>query len=175
QLKALGASADWERQRFTMDEGCSRAVRTFFVKLYQDGLIYRGDYMINWCPRCHTALSDIEVEHHPRPEAALWRVRYPLKDQEGYIVVATTRPETMLGDTAVAVNPKDPRYRQLVGRMAILPLLNRELPIIEDESLDQEIKRSQEKLANQNYLSRAPEGVVARERTKLQEFQEVRD
>ncbi|MBT9169897.1 MAG: Valine--tRNA ligase [Actinobacteria bacterium] len=136
QLKALGASADWERQRFTMDEGCSRAVRTFFVKLYQDGLIYRGDYMINWCPRCHTALSDIEVEHHPRPEAALWRVRYPLKDQEGYIVVATTRPETMLGDTAVAVNPKDPRYRQLVGRMAILPLLNRELPIIEDEYVD---------------------------------------
>lgn len=136
QLKALGASADWERQRFTMDEGCSRAVRTFFVKLYQDGLIYRGDYMINWCPRCHTALSDIEVEHHPRPETVLWRVRYPLKDQEGYIVVATTRPETMLGDTAVAVNPKDPRYRHLVGRMAILPLLNREIPIIEDEYVD---------------------------------------
>ena len=136
QLKALGASADWERQRFTMDEGCSRTVRTFFVKLYQDGLIYRGDYMINWCPRCHTALSDIEVEHHPGPEAALWRVRYPLKDQEGHIVVATTRPETMLGDTAVAVNPKDPRYRQLVGRMAILPLLNREIPIIEDEYVD---------------------------------------
>lgn len=136
QLKALGASADWERQRFTMDKGCSRAVRTFFVKLYQDGLIYRGDYMINWCPRCHTALSDIEVEHHPRPETVLWRVRYPLKDQEGYIVVATTRPETMLGDTAVAVNPKDPRYRQLVGRMAILPLLNREIPIIEDEYVD---------------------------------------
>ncbi len=136
QLKALGASADWERQRFTMDEGCSRAVRTFFVKLYQDGLIYRGDYMINWCPRCHTALSDIEVEHHPRPEATLWRVRYPLKDQEGHIVVATTRPETMLGDTAVAVNPKDPRYRQLVGCTAILPLLNREIPIIEDEYVD---------------------------------------
>ncbi|MFO8192987.1 MAG: valine--tRNA ligase [Bacillota bacterium] len=137
QLYRLGVSCDWSRERFTMDEGCSRAVRKVFVDLYRHGLIYRGDYMINWCPRCHTALSDIEVEHE-NESSKITYIRYPLADGSGHIIVATTRPETMLGDTAIAVNPDDERYRDLVGRKVILPLLNRELPIVADDYVDQE-------------------------------------
>ncbi|MDY6826192.1 MAG: valine--tRNA ligase [Bacillota bacterium] len=137
QLYRLGVSCDWSRERFTMDEGCSRAVRKVFVDLYRRGLIYRGDYMINWCPRCHTALSDIEVEHENEP-AVITHIRYPLADGSGHIVVATTRPETMLGDTAVAVHPDDDRYKGLVGRKVVLPLLNREMPIIADDYVDPE-------------------------------------
>ena len=132
QLQRLGVSVDWSRERFTLDEGCSRAVRKVFVDLYRRGLIYRGDYMINWCPRCGTALSDIEVEHEEK-EATLTHIRYPLKGGGGYIIVATTRPESMLGDTAVAVHPGDERYRHLVGRTVILPLVGREIPIVADE------------------------------------------
>ncbi len=137
QLKRLGCSCDWTRLRFTMDEGLSRAVREVFVRLWEEGLIYRGDYIINWCPRCHTALADIEVEHEPIP-GHLWYIRYPLLDEEGYIVVATTRPETMLGDTAVAVNPEDERYKHLVGKKVKLPLIGREIPIIADREVDPE-------------------------------------
>jgi len=132
QLKRLGCSCDWERQRFTMDEGLSRAVREVFVRLYEDDLIYQGDYIVNWCPRCHTAISDLEVEY--KEEAgSLWNIRYPLADGSGYIIVATTRPETMLGDTAVAVHPDDPRYREILGKEVILPLVNRKIPIIADD------------------------------------------
>ena len=138
QLKRLGASCDWERERFTMDEGLSRAVRTVFVKLYQDGLIYRDNRLINWCPRCHTALSDIEVEHEEK-KGHLWHIRYPVADEPGqYVVVATTRPETMLGDTAVAVHPEDVRYQALIGKKVTLPLVNRELPVVADEYVDRE-------------------------------------
>ncbi|GFN22610.1 valine--tRNA ligase [Thermanaeromonas sp. C210] len=135
QLRRLGASCDWSRERFTMDEGCSRAVREVFVRLFEKGLIYRGNYIINWCPRCQTTISDIEVEH--QEEAGhLWYVRYPFKDRPGGIVVATTRPETMLGDTAVAVHPDDERYRPFIGATLILPLVNREIPVIADEYVD---------------------------------------
>ncbi len=137
QLKRLGCSCDWSRLRFTMDEGLSRAVREVFVRLWEEGLIYRGDYIINWCPRCHTALADIEVEHEPTP-GHLWYIRYPLLDGDGYVVVATTRPETMLGDTAVAVNPSDERYRELIGKKVKLPLIGREIPIIADREVDPE-------------------------------------
>ncbi len=138
QLKRLGASCDWERERFTMDEGLSKAVRTVFVKLYQDGLIYRDNRLINWCPRCHTALSDIEVEHEEQ-KGHLWHIRYPVADEPGqYVVVATTRPETMLGDTAVAVHPEDERYHALIGKKVILPLVNREIPVVADEYVDRE-------------------------------------
>jgi len=137
QLKRLGTSCDWSRERFTMDEGFSKAVRKAFVTLYREGLIYRGKRLINWCPRCHTALSDLEVEHIEE-EGNLWYIRYPLKRGNGYIVVATTRPETMLGDVAVAVNPEDERYRDLVGETVILPIVNREIPIIADEYVDPE-------------------------------------
>ncbi len=135
QLKRLGASCDWERERFTMDEGCSKAVRRAFVTLYNDGLIYRGKYIVNWCPRCLTALSDIEVEHE-ETEGKLYYIKYDLLDRSGYLTIATTRPETMLGDTALAVNPEDPRYKKYIGRVAILPLLGRELPVIADEYVD---------------------------------------
>ena len=134
QLKRLGASCDWSRERFTMDEGLSRAVKEVFYRLYHEGLIYRGDYVINWCPRCHTALSDLEVEHEPL-QGNLYHIRYPLKGG-GEAIVATTRPETMLGDTAVAVNPSDERYKGLIGKQAILPLVNREIPIIGDRYVD---------------------------------------
>ncbi len=137
QLKRLGCSCDWSRLRFTMDKGLSQAVREVFVRLWEEGLIYRGDYIINWCPRCHTALADIEVEHEP-VSGHLWYIRYPLADGSGYIVVATTRPETMLGDTAVAVNPEDERYRHLVGQKIKLPLIGREIPIIADREVDPE-------------------------------------
>ncbi|MBZ4659017.1 MAG: valine--tRNA ligase [Desulfacinum sp.] len=137
QLKRLGASCDWSRERFTMDEGLSRAVRIVFVKLYEEGLIYRGTRMINWCPRCRTALANIEVEGEELP-GRLYHIRYPLADGSGELVVATTRPETMLGDTAVAVHPEDPRYLEVVGKDVILPLMNRRIPVIADTYVDRE-------------------------------------
>jgi valyl-tRNA synthetase len=135
QLKRLGASCDWERERFTMDEGLSRAVREVFVRLYEEDLIYKGDYIINWCPRCHTALSDLEVEHE-EVKGKLYLIKYPLAGSTECVVVATTRPETMLGDTALAVNPHDKRFKTVVGKKAVLPLLDREIPIIADEYVD---------------------------------------
>jgi valyl-tRNA synthetase len=137
QLRRLGASCDWSRERFTLDPGLSRAVTRVFVRLYRDGLIYRGRRMINWCPRCETALSDLEVEHKDA-QGHLWHIRYPLADGSGSITVATTRPETMLGDTAVAVNPADERHAALVGKKISLPLIGREIPIIADDSVDRE-------------------------------------
>lgn len=137
QLKRLGSSCDWSRERFTMDEGCSRAVREVFVRLYEKGLIYRGDYMVNWCPVCRTTISDVEVEHEEE-EGSLWYLRYPFAEGDGAIIVATTRPETMLGDTAVAVNPKDERYRDLIGKKVLLPIMNRPIPIIADEYVEME-------------------------------------
>ncbi len=131
QLKLLGSSCDWDRLRFTMDEGCSKAVRHVFVKLYEKGLIYRGERIINWCPNCCTAISDAEVEFEEK-EGSFWHLRYPLADGTGFIELATTRPETMLGDTAVAVHPEDERYRSFVGKTVILPLLGKEIPIIAD-------------------------------------------
>ncbi len=137
QLKLLGASCDWTRLRFTMDEGLSKAVREVFVRLYNEGLIYRANYIINWCPRCLTALSDLEVEHD-ETEGSLWHIEYPLKDATGGVTVATTRPETMLGDVAVAVNPDDPRYKKLVGKTLQLPLAERDIPVIADSAVDME-------------------------------------
>ncbi len=137
QLKRLGASCDWQRERFTMDEGLSTAVREVFVRLFEEGLIYRDNRLINWCPRCHTALSDLEVEHEEK-KGNLWHLRYPVKGSERTLVVATTRPETMLGDTAVAVHPEDERYADLIGQTVVLPLLNREIPVVADEYVDKE-------------------------------------
>ena len=138
QQKKLGASCDWSRARFTMDEGLSRAVRHVFVSLYNKGLIYKGSRIINWCPHCVTALSDAEVEYQDKP-GHLWHIRYPIQGEEGrYVVVATTRPETMLGDTGVAVNPNDERYQDIVGKKCILPLVGREMPIVADEYVDME-------------------------------------
>lgn len=137
QQKKLGASCDWERARFTMDEGCSHAVREVFVNLYEKGLIYKGSRIINWCPNCVTALSDAEVEYIDKP-GHMWHLRYPLTDGSGDVVVATTRPETMLGDTGVAVNPADARYKNLVGKTCILPLVNKEIPIVADDYVDME-------------------------------------
>ncbi|RJQ67358.1 MAG: valine--tRNA ligase [Desulfobacteraceae bacterium] len=135
QLKRLGASCDWQRERFTMDEGLSRAVRTVFVRLYEEGLIYRGLYITNWCPRCRTALSDLEVEHEEL-EGSLYHIRYPFSQGTDGLVVATTRPETMLGDTAVAVHPQDERYAHLPAAAVMLPLMDREIPIIRDDYVD---------------------------------------
>ncbi|VBB06317.1 aminoacyl-transfer rna synthetases class-i signature [Lucifera butyrica] len=136
QLKSLGASCDWQRERFTMDEGCSRAVREVFVTLYEKGLIYQGNRITNWCPRCNTALSDIEVEHEETP-GNLYHVRYPVEGSDGeFITVATTRPETILGDTAVAVHPEDSRYSKLIGRFLLLPLVGRRIPVVADEYVD---------------------------------------
>ena len=135
QQKKLGASCDWERSRFTMDEGCSKAVREVFVNLYEKGLIYKGSRIINWCPHCVTALSDAEVEYQDKP-GHLWHMRYPLTDGSGYLVVATTRPETMMGDTGVAVNPNDERYRDLVGKTVTLPIMDRQIPIVADEYVE---------------------------------------
>src|SRR5215472_11168978 len=132
QMKRLGASVDWNREYFTMDDGLSRAVREVFVRLHEDGLIYRGKYIVNWCPRCGTAISDLEVKHEEVP-GKLYEIRYPVVGTKEFITVATTRPETMLGDTAVAVNEKDERYRHLHGQNVLLPLMNREIPIIVDE------------------------------------------
>ena len=137
QLKKLGSSCDWERERFTMDEGCSKAVREVFVNLYDKGLIYKGHRIINWCPHCTTALSDAEVEYETQP-GKLWHIRYPLSDGSGDLVVATTRPETFMGDTGVAVNPNDERYKHLIGKTCILPIMNREIPIFGDEYVDME-------------------------------------
>ena len=137
QLKKLGASCDWSRERFTMDEGCSKAVREVFVNLYNKGLIYRGYRIINWCPRCLTALSDAEVEYTEQP-GSFWHVRYPINGTDEYMTIATTRPETMLGDTAVAVHPEDERYSHLVGATLTLPLVNREIPIIADEYVERD-------------------------------------
>ena len=137
QLKKLGASCDWDRERFTMDEGCSQAVREVFVRLYEKGLIYQGDYIINWCPRCQTALSDVEVEHTDM-QGHFWHIRYPFADGSGYITIATTRPETMLGDTAIAVHPDDERYQSIIGKEVILPLVGRHIPIVADEYVDPE-------------------------------------
>ena len=135
QLKLLGSSCDWDRLRFTMDEGCSKAVRHVFVKLYEEGLIYRGERIINWCPNCKTAISDAEVIFEEQ-QGSFWHLRYPLADGSGYIELATTRPETMLGDTAVAVHPEDERYKHLVGKNVILPLVNKEIPIVADEYVE---------------------------------------
>ncbi len=135
QQKKLGASCDWERARFTMDVGCSKAVREVFVSLFEKGLIYKGSRIINWCPHCVTALSDAEVEYQDKP-GHLWHMRYPLTDGSGYLVVATTRPETMMGDTGVAVNPNDERYRDLVGKTVTLPIMNREIPIVADDYVE---------------------------------------
>ena len=137
QLKKLGSSCDWEKERFTMDEGCSHAVKKVFVQLYEKGLIYRGNRIINWCPHCHTALSDAEVEYAEQP-SHLWHVRYDSEDGAQSITVATTRPETMLGDTAVAVNPEDERYRDLIGKNVILPLMNKPIPVVADAYVDME-------------------------------------
>ncbi len=135
QLKTLGSSCDWERQRFTMDDTCARAVRETFVDLYQKKLIYKGKRIINWCPKCTTALSDAEVEYVDKP-GHLWHVRYPLSDGSGDLIIATTRPETMLGDTGVAVNPNDERYTDIVGKTCILPLVGREIPIVADDYVE---------------------------------------
>ncbi len=132
QLKRLGCSCDWSRERFTMDDGLSKAVREVFVRLFNDGLIYQGDYIVNWCPRCHTAISDLEVEF-TEEKSSLWYIRYPYSDGTGEVIVATTRPETMLGDTAVAVNPNDVRYKDVLGKMVILPIVNKQIPIIGDD------------------------------------------
>jgi len=137
QLCLLGSSCDWSRERFTMDEQYSRAVREVFVNLYEKGLIYRGDYIINWCPKCRTAISDIEVEHE-ETDGKLWYIRYSVEDSDEFIVVATTRPETMLGDTGVAVHPDDERYSHLIGKRVILPLMNRPIPVFADEYVDRE-------------------------------------
>ena len=137
QLKKLGSSCDWRRERFTMDEGCSKAVKEVFVNLYEKGLIYKGSRIINWCPHCATALSDAEVEYETQP-GKLWHIKYPIKDSDEYLVVATTRPETFMGDTGVAVNPNDERYKHLVGKTCILPIMNREIPIFADDYVDME-------------------------------------
>ena len=136
QMQRLGSSVDWSRERFTLDESLSRAVRRVFVSLYKEGLIYRGNYIVNWCPRCSTALSDLEVVHK-ETDGKLYHVQYAFVDDEGALTIATTRPETMLGDTAIAVNPEDSRYRSLVGRRVFLPIIGRELPIVADEFVDQ--------------------------------------
>ncbi len=135
QLKKLGSSCDWERERFTMDEGCSQAVKEVFIKYYEKGLIYRGERIINWCPKCKTSLSDAEVTYEDQA-GHFWHLRYPLKDGSGYLELATTRPETLLGDTAVAVNPNDERYKNLVGKMLVLPLVHREIPIVADDYVE---------------------------------------
>jgi valyl-tRNA synthetase len=137
QMRKLGDSTDWSRERFTFDEGLSTAVRTVFVKLYNEDLIYRADRIINWCPRCHTALSEIEVEYEDDP-GELTYIRYPFTDGSGSVMVATTRPETMLGDTAVAVHPDDRRYADAIGKTVMLPLMNREIPVVADDGVDLE-------------------------------------
>lgn len=137
QLRKIGASLDWDRERFTMDEGLSKAVREIFVHLYNDGLIYQGEYMVNWCPRCGTAIADDEVEHVEK-DGHLWHVKYPVKDSDEFIIIATSRPETMLADVAVAVHPEDDRYKHLIGKKLILPLVGREIPVIADDYVDKE-------------------------------------
>ena len=135
QLKKMGSSCDWDRERFTLDEGCSKAVREVFVNLYEKGLIYQGKRMVNWCPHCRTTISDAEVEYEDQ-SGHFWHLRYPFKDGSGYVELATTRPETMLGDTAVAVNPNDERYKDLIGKTLILPIVHREIPVVADDYVD---------------------------------------
>ncbi len=135
QLKKMGSSCDWDRERFTLDEGCSRAVREVFCRLYEKGLIYRGERIINWCPHCLTSISDAEVEYEDQP-GHFWHLRYPFKDGSGYLELATTRPETLLGDTAVAVNPNDERYKDVVGKTVILPIVHREIPVVADDYVE---------------------------------------
>lgn len=137
QLKKLGSSCDWERERFTLDEGCSKAVREVFVRLYEKGLIYRGERIINWCPHCRTSISDAEVEFSEH-DGHFWHLRYPLADGSGFVQLATTRPETLLGDTAVAVHPEDERYRDIIGKNVILPLVGREIPVVADTYVEQD-------------------------------------
>jgi len=137
QLKKIGSSCDWERERFTMDEGLSKAVKEVFVNLYNKGLIYQGSRIINWCPHCITALSDVEVEHAEQ-SGHFWHIKYPIKDSGDFVIIATTRPETLFGDTAVAVNPDDERYKNLIGKMLILPLTDREIPVVADEYVDKD-------------------------------------
>ena len=137
QQRKLGASLDWEKERFTMDEGLSEAVREIFVKLYHDNLIYQGEYMVNRCPRCGTALADDEVEHVDS-EGHFWEIAYPIVGTDEKLILATTRPETMLGDTGVAVHPEDERYQHLIGKKVLLPLMDREIPIVADEYVDRE-------------------------------------
>ncbi len=137
QLKKLGTSCDWTRERFTMDESCSKAVKEVFIRLYEKGLIYKGERIINWCPKCKTSISDIETIYEDH-KGSFWHIKYPIKDSDEYIEIATTRPETMLGDTAVAVHPNDDRYKHLVGKTLILPLVNKEIPIIADDYVDKE-------------------------------------
>ena len=129
QLKKLGSSCDWKRERFTMDEGLSEAVKEVFVRLYEKGLIYRGERIINWCPVCGTSISDAEVEYEEH-DGSFWHIKYPVAGTDEYLEIATTRPETMLGDTALAVHPEDERYKHLIGKTVILPLMNREIPIL---------------------------------------------
>src|SRR6266487_2569670 len=137
QMKGIGESCDWSREKFTLSPEMSRVVREVFVRLYEERLIYRENQLVNWCPVCLTVLSDLEVVHEER-QGHLWHIKYPVAGTKQVLVVATTRPETMLGDTAVAVNPKDERYAHLVGKKALLPLMNREIPIIADEMVDRE-------------------------------------
>ena len=135
QLKKIGSSCDWEHERFTMDEGCSEAVKDVFIKYYNEGLIYRGERIINWCPKCLTSISNAEVEYEDQ-QGSFWHLRYPFEDGSGYLELATTRPETLLGDTAVAVNPKDERYKDVIGKMLVLPLVGRKIPVIADSYVD---------------------------------------
>lgn len=135
QLRKLGSSCDWERERFTMDDGCSRAVTKVFVDLYKKGLIYRGDRIVNWCPHCKTAISNAEVDFVEQP-SNLWHVRYDAPDGSYSIICATTRPETILGDTGIAVNPNDPRYTEIVGKTVVVPIIGREIPIVADEYVE---------------------------------------
>ncbi|MDE0041570.1 MAG: valine--tRNA ligase, partial [Candidatus Poribacteria bacterium] len=137
QLRQIGCSCDWERERFTLDEGLSQAVRTAFVKLYDDGLVYRDTYLANWCPNCQTVISDLEVESI-EIDGNFYHIKYPIKDSAEFLEIATTRPETMLGDTAVAVHPEDDRYQHVIGKTAILPIVGREIPVIADEYVDRE-------------------------------------
>ncbi len=137
KLKKLGVSCDWDRERFTMDEGCSKAVEEVFINLYKKGYIYKGSRIINWCPVCKTSLSDAEVEHEEQ-DGHFWHIKYPIVGSDDYLEIATTRPETMLGDTAIAVHPDDERYKELVGKNVILPLVNKEIPIVADYYVDKE-------------------------------------
>lgn len=138
QLKKMGSSADWDRERFTMDEGCSRAVQEVFIKLYEKGLIYKGSRIVNWCPVCKTSISDAEVEHEEQ-DGFFWHINYPVKGEAGrFVEIATTRPETLLGDTAVAVNPEDERYQDIIGKTLVLPLVGREIPVVADHYVDKE-------------------------------------
>ncbi len=170
QLKSLGASCDWSRERFTMDEGLSKAVRKVFVSLYDEGLIYQGEYMINWCPRCHTALSDLEVEHQER-DGRMWHIRYQVEGTDDTLTIATTRPETMLGDSAVAVHPDDERYKRLIGKKVVLPIAGRKIPVIADEYVDREFGSGALKITP----SHDPNDFVLGEKHKLENIKVIAD